>query len=109
MAATDKNLRELIKKLKKHKEKFYKVLVRSLSSARRKRVAVNLTKIDKIGKDGEVIIVPGKVLGNGRLTKNLSVCAWSFSKAAEKKIKESGKIVSWNEIIEKNIKGRIVV
>jgi len=79
MAATDKNLRELIKKLKKHKEKFYKVLVRSLSSARRKR------------------------------TKNLSVCAWSFSKAAEKKIKESGKIVSWNEIIEKNIKGRIVV
>lgn len=109
MKKTDKTLIELVRKLKKRKEGFYQALARYLSAARRKRIAVNIAKIDKIGKEGELIVVPGKVLGNGLLTKNISVCAYSFSKSAEKKIKERGNIVSWDELIEKNMRGRIII
>ena len=61
-----------------------------VSGSRRKYSNVNIGRIEKESNEGEVIIIPGKVLGNGNLTKRIKICALYFSTSAIKKIK-SGK------------------
>lgn len=76
-----------------------------LSMPRRLRVGINLDKIEKESKEGDTILIPGKVLGNGNITKKIRIVALSFSQEAEKKLKERKcEIVSITEEIEKNPK-----
>ncbi len=56
----------------------------------RQRVAVNLSKINRYAREGEIVIVPGKVLGAGKLEKKVTVAALSFSETALEKIKMAG-------------------
>lgn len=88
------------------KSKFMINLVEELSASTRKRTSVNLTKLQRVCKENEVILVPGKVLSYGILTKPLTVSALSFSKQAEEKIKKSGgKTMNISELVEQNPKG----
>ncbi len=57
--------------------------------ARRQR-AVNLSRIERYAKDKDVIVVPGKVLGDGDLTKKVTIAAHTFSASALAKIAKSG-------------------
>lgn len=59
-----------------------------LAYPRRKRVAINLDRIDKESKEGDTILIPGKVLGEGNINKKIVVIALSFSEEAKKKLKE---------------------
>lgn len=59
-----------------------------LTTPGRNRTNVNLTAIENT--DGEVICVPGKVLGDGFITKKVKVIAFKFSASAEKKLKAAG-------------------
>ena len=69
------------------------------SSSRR---VVNLTKIDKITKEGDVLFVPGKVLGTGNMSHKITLCSFSISTVAAKKITQSGgNILKFPDIIEK--------
>ncbi|RME79965.1 MAG: 50S ribosomal protein L18e [Methanobacteriota archaeon] len=86
----NKKLVELIDKLSKDKSKFWKSISKLLSKPRRKRVAVNIDKINKYAKDGNFIVVPGKVLGDGTLEKSVVIAAFSFSKGAKEKIEKAG-------------------
>ncbi len=38
----------------------------------------------------ETALIPGKVLSPGKLTKKVSIAAWSFSEKAHEKIKKAG-------------------
>lgn len=88
------------------KSKFMIKIMEELSISTRKRASVNLTKLQRICNENETIMVPGKVLSYGILTKPLTVSALSFSKQAEDKIKKSGgKIMSIPELVEKNPTG----
>ena len=60
---------------------------RLLSSPRRRKICVNLDEIEKEAKEGDTILIPGKVLGKGDINKKLVVIAFSFSKEAEEKLK----------------------
>ena len=74
-----------------------------VSGSRRKYSAVNLDRIEKESSDRNIIIVPGKVLGSGNLTKKLRICALYFSKSAINKIKQSkGEAVKIIDEIKKN-------
>ena len=65
------------------------------------RRVVNLTKINDLTKENDVVIVPGKILGNGNVSHKITVCAFSISTSAAKKILESGsKILQFKEMIE---------
>jgi len=65
--------------------------LRELSSMpRRKRVKVNIRKLDKIAKDGDYIIVPGKVLGIGDTKKKFNIAAIEYSSSATEKLKKGG-------------------
>lgn len=107
---TNKYLKELIIKLekaaKKNKVKIWKAVAEKLKKPTRQRVEVNVKKLERFCKDGEVVVVPGVVLGSGVLTKKLIVAAWRFSKAAKEKIeKTGGKALSIEELLEKNPRG----
>ncbi len=72
----------------------------------RKRVEVNLSKINRYAKENEIVVVPGKVLGSGTLDKPVTVAALSFSKGAILKIKSAGgKAITISELLKENPKG----
>jgi large subunit ribosomal protein L18e len=73
----------------------------ALKTSSSKRV-VNLTKINDVTKEGEVIVVPGKILGTGNVSHKITLSSFSISNSAAKKIIESGgNIISFKEMIEK--------
>jgi large subunit ribosomal protein L18e len=66
------------------------------------RRVVNLTHINEVTKEGEVIVVPGKILGTGNVSHKITLSSFSISNSAAKKIIESGgAIISFKEMIEK--------
>jgi len=103
---------ELISELKKNsienKVPLWKRIATDLEKSSRKRRVVNIYKIDKYSKDGEIVIVPGKVLGTGELTKKVKVVAFNFSEEAYSKIKSNGEALSIPELLKTNPKGKKV-
>ena len=77
-----------------------------LEKPKRNWAEANLSKLERYAKDGETIIVPGKVLAAGSISKKITVAAFSFSKAAAKAIVEAGgKTLTLEELAEANPKG----
>ncbi len=62
----------------------------SLSGLSNNRVVLNLDFIDKQAKEGETIVIPGKVLSMGELTKKIKIVALAASKSAIEKINKNG-------------------
>jgi len=71
----------------------WKRVATELEKPSRNRRVVNLWKIDKFAKDGELLLVPGKVLGDGVLTKKVTIAAAQFSDEARHKLVASGSTV----------------
>lgn len=103
---TDEELLKLIRTLKKtsniEKVNIWKAIAQNLEKPTRKHAAVNLYKINKFAKDNETIVVPGKVLGVGEISKNINVAAYRFSDSAKAKLKNK---MSINELLIRNPKG----
>ena len=55
----------------------------------RRRPSVNLYKISRYSKDGDNVIVPGKVLSTGPLTHRVNIAAIEYSSEAMKTLKEA--------------------
>jgi len=85
-----KNNPELVEtiRLAKKKEKWIEI-ASLLSGPRRKRLNLNLNEIDKESKEGDTIVIPGKVLSQGELTKRIKIVAFSFSERAKEKLLSS--------------------
>ena len=70
---------------------------------------VNIKKINEHSEENNVIVVPGKVLGMGNISHKITLCSFSISNAAAKKIIESGgQIIKFNELIDKHPSGNNV-
>ena len=96
---------------KGYKEKlpFLIEISKKLETSRRKRAEVNLSKLDRVSKEKETVIVPGKVLSAGILRKPIIVAAASFSMSAVDKIeKAGGKTMSIDELVKQNPRGKDV-
>ncbi len=77
-----------------------------LEKPRRNWAETNLSKLERYAADGETIIVPGKVLAAGSISKKITVAAYSFSEAAAEGIKAAGgSAVSIRDLMEQNPKG----
>ncbi|HTY44350.1 MAG TPA: 50S ribosomal protein L18e [Patescibacteria group bacterium] len=72
----------------------WKRVAEILSSPRKNRLEKNLVKINEESKDGEVVVIPGKVLSVGNLDKKIRIIALNFSHGAEEKILKSGSKIS---------------
>ena len=74
-----------------------------------KRV-VNLTRINKITKENDILFVPGKVLGTGNISHKITLSSFSISVAAANKIMESGgNIMTYSDMIKKFPTGKGVI
>ena len=74
------------------------------------RPVVNLTRINKITKDNDVLFVPGKVLGTGNISHKIILSSFSMSTTAAKKIiKTGGNIMTYSDMIKKYPTGKGVM
>ena len=71
------------------KNESWNKLAQLISGSRRKYLSVNLKEIDKKSSEGDTVVVAGKVLGVGGLTKKVKICAIGFSKSAKEKLKDT--------------------
>lgn len=86
----DEYRRELIGRMLNDQKRFWKKVAELLARPRRKRVEVNLEKLDRLCNEGDTVIVPGVVLGKGELSKPLTVVAYRFSNSAKERIEKAG-------------------
>ena len=92
---------ETILAAKKHDS--WKRVAGILSGPRRKSIDFNLQEISKNAKEGENILIPGKVLSQGEIEKKIKIVALGFSsKAKEKLSKSKNEILTIVEEIKKN-------
>lgn len=78
-------------------------LADELDRPKRRRNAVNLSRISRHTGPGDVVAVPGKVLASGSLTHPVTVAAYSFSDGAREKIALSeGRAVSLTILLEES-------
>jgi large subunit ribosomal protein L18e len=68
----------------------YKAVAIKLASTASQRPEVNLDRSEKHSIDKEVVIVPGKVVGNGTLTKKVTIVGFKASESAIAKIEKAG-------------------
>ena len=61
------------------KQKNWLPIAKIISSSKRKYSKVNLEDIEKQTSVGDTVIVIGKVLSQGEITKRMRVCAFGFS------------------------------
>jgi large subunit ribosomal protein L18e len=76
-----------------------------LAKPRRTHAEVNLGRIERYAREGETVVVPGKVLGSGVLRKPVTVAAVDFSNTARTKIEGVGATTTLEEIVEENPEG----
>ncbi len=104
---TDNTIWSLRNAFKKNKAPIWRALQEELSGPRANWREINIGRLAEITKADEVVIVPGKVLGTGSLGHKVTVCAFSISQSAARKITESGgKVVTFDDLIDKHPDGK---
>lgn len=72
-----------------HYQKLWKRAYSLVEVPARRRHTVSVSKLDKSTKDGENIIVPGKVLSEGEMRHRINIAAMEFSEPALKRLKKA--------------------
>ncbi len=100
---TNPELAETISLALKHKSWLKTAYI--LSGPTRLHSSISLQKIDSEAKIGDTVLILGKVLSQGSLSKKVAICALSISQKAKDKLKESkSEFISIAEEIKKNPK-----
>ncbi len=107
---TSTRTRDLVVKLEKHgktsKQDVYRILSDIMGMSTRERTQVNVSHLNKMSQTykDKVLVVPGKVLSNGEVTKSFEVAAFAFSEVARKKILAAkGKTWTLEELVTNKI------
>ncbi len=114
---TNVTVRKLIRELRKasnqNNVRIWDYVADLLEKPSRQRIVVNVSKINRYSSAGGYVVVPGKVLGAGTISKPVTVAALSFSqKALEKILGAGGVAISISDLVKLNPKGsgvRVVV
>ena len=86
----------------------WKRVADELEASSRRMTAVNISKLNKFLGEGEIALVPGKVLSLGDVSQKMTVAAFSYSESARMKIAAKGEALSIAELLKKNPKGKNV-
>jgi len=99
-------IRFLKKKSRENNAAIWRRVADMLLKPKRKRIAVNVSRINRYTKENDEVVVPGKVLGSGMIDHPVRVAAFSFSSKARMKILEAkGECLTIPELVEANPKG----
>ena len=109
--STDPNTRALINMLRKtstkHNARIWKRVAELIARPARQRATVNIGKISRHTSTGDIIVVPGKVLGSGNLSHKVTVAALNASTSARTVIiGAGGSLISINELLTQSPKGK---
>ncbi len=95
--------------VKARESRLWKRVAEDIAKPTRQRREVNIYKINAVAREGETILVPGKVLSLGELSKKVDVAAMNFSSEARRKILEAkGKALTIAELLQQNPEGKNV-
>ena len=84
-----------------HSAPLWADVARRLARPRHQVDPVNVAHLERLASANDVVVVPGKLLAAGRLTKPLTVAAFHFSEAAKSKIHAAGgKALGLHEILK---------
>lgn len=82
----------------------WEALADELDRPKRRRNAVNLSRIDRHTEAGGIVAVPGKVLASGSLSHPVTIAAYSFSEGALEKITlAEGRAMSLTDLLEEGV------
>ncbi|PIU76011.1 50S ribosomal protein L18e [Candidatus Pacearchaeota archaeon CG06_land_8_20_14_3_00_35_12] len=101
---TDPKLRNLIILLKKQKKAFWLRIAQLLARPKSKTAEVNFEKLNKMTSANETVIVPGKLLGTGKLEHPLTIAVFSVSNKA--KNEKNAKLISIEQLLKNNLQGK---
>lgn len=106
-------LRRLIRRLRavgrREEAEVWADLADRLSRSNRSRAEVNVSQLNRYSDKGETVVVPGKVLGSGRLDFPVTVAAFDFSSRARSRIEEAGgEVLSIEGLLDRNPDGKEV-
>jgi large subunit ribosomal protein L18e len=104
----DPELKKTIQNLKAAGRKnglaIWKAIANELDKPKRLRTIVNLSRINRYTKAGDVVAIPGKVLAAGSLRHPVTVAAFAFSKVAKQKVNlAKGRALSLTELLDERI------
>jgi large subunit ribosomal protein L18e len=107
---TDPNTRALINSLKKTSTKYdvriWKRVAELIARPARKRATVNVGKIGRHTRAGDIIVVPGKILGSGIIPHKVTVAAMNASTTARSAIVNAGgSLITIPELLNQSPKG----
>lgn len=103
----DNTIWTLRKAFKNSKAHIWKALEKEFSKSRSNRRMVNIQRLNKITNNGDIVVVPGKILGNGALEHKLTVYAYSYSETAMEKLNTAGaEVMSLQSLISKYPDGK---
>jgi len=101
-----RTIRMLRKYARQHNAAIWRYVAELLERPRRLRIEVNVSKINRYTEANETVVVPGKVLGAGRIDHPVTVAAIAFSKSAVEKIRAAGgKVIHILQLLEENPRG----
>ncbi|MDD4300371.1 MAG: 50S ribosomal protein L18e [Methanomicrobium sp.] len=87
----------------------WREIAKRLEAPSKNFAEVNLSKISRYAREGETVIVPGKVLGSGLLETGVAVAALNFSDSAVSKIKDAnGTCMTIEDLVKNNPEGKKV-
>ena len=103
-------LQTIIEKVGASDAKVWQRVASELRKPTRNRRTVSVSKLEKYAKDGFTLVVPGKVLSTGTISKKVNVAALQFSDAAADKItKAGGKVMSLEDAAKAQADGKKVM
>jgi large subunit ribosomal protein L18e len=101
----NEKLQELISSLKKQSIEqetgVWKRVALELERPTRQHRVVNLSKIEKFTSDNDIVVVPGKLLSGGELSKKVTIIAYNFSQNTADKVKGKATIISIEDALKK--------
>jgi large subunit ribosomal protein L18e len=101
------NIWTLRRAFKKNKAPIWRALEREHAPPRPNRRDLTIGTLAEKTAAGQVIVVPGKLLGSGEIGHKLTVCAITISESASKKIiPGGGKLVSLSRLVEQFPEGK---
>jgi len=93
-------------KARENQSRIWKDAAEQLSNPKSRRAVLDLNHISRASSPDSVVLVPGKVLGEGMLQHPVVIGAFHFSVTAKAKIEEAGgKCITITDLVSKYPKG----
>jgi large subunit ribosomal protein L18e len=103
MRAIDRSLRKMARE---NEAPIWSAVREMLVVPKRRRISVNISRINRNSSEGDTLVIPGKVLSYGDLDHKATIAAYDFSQTAIDKIVSSGgEAISIEDLIRRNPKG----